>query len=541
MHQLPSLITDLTLILALAGVVTVVFRWAKQPLVLGYIVAGFLASPYMPIIPSVADTEGIEVWSKLGVTFLMFSLGLEFSLKKVIKNGLGPLLTTLMIMASMGAIGFGLGRALGFAHVGCLYLGAMLSIASTTIIYKAYADQGLTTKRFAGRVISVLIIEDILAILIMALLTSVSAGDPTAGTYALIVGKLALFLVIWVNVGMWLVPMALRRLAKYINRETLLVLSLGLCFAMVLIANRFGYGAELGAFVMGSVLADSRQSDKIITLVAPVKDLFGAVFFVSVGMMVNPSLIAEHLRLILLLVAAIIVGNIVVGTVSFRLFGSSMPDAVKSSFSMVQIGEFSFLIAALGVSAGAIEGYVYPAIVCVSVITTFVTPYFIGFVSPPKQGMALKGSDLHVAQLPLPDHSTWAGRPLADLRLNFENGVVITSIIRQGERNNLPSGSTLLFPGDVLEVAGNDEGIDSLTRRMEAAVEKHHTRNDSLLKIRRLHVEPRSPLAGTSLRQSGIRERGLLVLGREREGGTVEVISGDYVIKESDTLWIVGN
>ncbi|MCD8266798.1 MAG: cation:proton antiporter, partial [Prevotellaceae bacterium] len=382
-EELPHLISDLALILVLAGVVTILFKKLKQPLVLGYIVAGFLASPYMPYTPSLTDTESIHVWSQLGIIFLMFSLGLEFSFKKILKNGLSPILTTALIMCGMMATGCAVGKLMGFSSIDCIYLGGMLSVSSTTIIYKAYADMGLSNKQFAGNVIAVLVLEDIFAIVLMAFLASFTGGGGASGPLdiLMIFVRLLFFLLLWFTVGIWLIPTFLRRYARYINKETLLIVSVGLCFLMVVIAHKIGYGAELGAFVMGSILAETLEAERIDSAIDSVKDLFGAVFFVSVGMMVEPAQVVSHWGVILVLVLTILVGNIIFGFIAFLAFGSSLKDAVQSSFSMVQIGEFSFIIATMGVESGYVDGFLYPVIVAVSIITTFLTPYFISFAT----------------------------------------------------------------------------------------------------------------------------------------------------------------
>ncbi len=728
--ELPKLISDLALILILAGVVTVIFKKLKQPLVLGYIVAGFLASPYMPYTPSVTDEATIKIWSELGVIFLMFSLGLEFSFKKILKNGVSPILTCVCIMFCMMTVGCGVGKLLGFTSTNCIFLGGMLCISSTTIIYKAFADLGLTGKQFAGRVIAVLVLEDIFAIVLMAFLSSFAGtGDTSPSDLLYILLRLFFFLSLWFIVGIWLIPTLLRRYSPYINKETLMIVSIGLCFLMVVIAYRMGYSAALGAFVMGSILAETLEAERINSSIDSVKDLFGAVFFVSVGMMVEPAMLIEHWALILLLVATVIVGIILFGTLSFLFFGSSLKDALQSSFSMVQIGEFSFIIATMGVSGGFIEDFIYPVIVAVSIITTFLTPYFINYstklklTSKPKKAKTveardanapldikhawrsfllnslkyvliygilclsvirlmfvsllmicqklfthwlgnfvcgvivmfllalflrpivvsnngspeslyisrkgkvhrvlflfivllrfciavalvysvfntlsplwwqlhvvlsivvavlivrskyikrlsrrmqstflynlrqreevlpqpgndiayarrLQSRDLHVAQLSLPAHTQWGGKTLSQLNIGVRNGVVVTAVIRDYERYNIPGGRTMLFPHDVIEVAGDDRSIDELKNRIDAEVDNEVRTSRGIMEIRRIEIHSRSFFDGIQVKSSGIREQfHCLIIGKEEKDGMLSVVNGNHLIKGGDVLWVAG-
>jgi len=383
MDSLPQLVTDLALILIVAGVVTIVFKRLRQPLVLGYIVAGFLAGPNMPLVPTVGDSESIEVWSQIGVIFMMFSLGLEFSFKKLLKMGIQPIITACLIMMSMIGVGCGIGYLFGWSLINCMFLGGMLSMSSTTIIYKAFADLGLSNKNFAGKVLSVLILEDILGIVVMVILSALAARNTLEGTeliWSLV--KLGFFLAVWFLIGLWLIPLFLHRNSKFINSETLLIVSIGLCFLMVVIANQMGYSPALGAFVMGSILAETVEAEKIEKTIGSVKDLFGAIFFVSVGMLVSPTILAEYWLPILVLVLGVVLGQMVFGTTGYLVGGCSFKDALQSGFSMVQIGEFSFIIAVMGESLHVTDKFLYPVVVAVSIITTFLTPYSIRAAGP---------------------------------------------------------------------------------------------------------------------------------------------------------------
>lgn len=383
MSELPSLVKDLALILVVAGIVTLVFKRLKQPLVLGYIVAGFLVSPHMPYLMSVVDKADIQTWADIGVIFLLFSLGLDFSVKKILRTGAAPVIAACTIIFCMMALGVIVGYSFGWKEMDCIFLGGMLAMSSTTIIYKAFSDMGLTQKGFASTVMSVLILEDILAIVMMVMLSTLASGASPDGVQ--VVGsilKIGFFLVLWFVVGLFVIPLFLRSVRKILNNETLLVVALGLCCLMAVVSTQVGFSAAFGAFVMGSILAETVEADKIIRLVDPVKNLFGAVFFVSVGMLVNPKILAGYAVPILLLVLAILAGQAVFGTLGYLLGGQTLKNAMRCGFSMAQVGEFAFIIASLGLSLHVISDFLYPVVVAVSVITTFLTPYMIRAAEP---------------------------------------------------------------------------------------------------------------------------------------------------------------
>ena len=383
MSQLEPLIADLALILICAGVMTLLFKSLKQPIVLGYIVAGFLASPNMPYMPSVTDGHGVHVWSEIGVIFLLFALGLEFSFKKILKMGAAPIIAAVAIILSMMYVGACTGELFGWSQMDCIFLGGMLAMSSTTIIFKAFDDMGLRKERFAGLVLSVLIIEDILAIVLMVMLSTLAVSKEFEGSQMLqSILTLGLYLVLWFTVGLYFIPMALRKLKPLMNDETLLITSLALCFGMVVAASAAGFSAAFGAFVMGSILAETVEAEKIEHLVAPVKNLFGAIFFVSVGMMVDVNLIVEYIVPILCLIAAIMLGQTILSTCGFLLSGQSLKTSMRCSFSLTQIGEFAFILATLGTSLHVTSDFLYPIVVAVSVFTTFTTPYVIRLAEP---------------------------------------------------------------------------------------------------------------------------------------------------------------
>ena len=383
MAELPALIQDLALMLVVAGVVTLVFKRLKQPLVLGYIVAGFLVSPHMPYTASVVDQENIHLWADIGVMFLLFSLGLDFSFKKILKMGASPIISTVTIIFCMSMLGIVVGHAFGWSQMDCIFLGGMLAMSSTTIIYKAFDDLGLRQQQFAGLVMSVLILEDILAIVMMVMLSAIASGNnPDGGQMLGSIVKIGFFLVLWLVVGIFAIPLFLRRVRKWINNEVLLIVSLGLCCAMAVTSTEVGFSSAFGAFIMGSILAETIEAERIEKLVEPVKNLFGAIFFVSVGMLVDPQILVSYAIPILLLVLTILVGQSVLGSIAFMLGGESLKSAMRCGFSMAQIGEFSFIIASLGLSLGVISDFLYPVVVAVSVITTFLTPYMIRLATP---------------------------------------------------------------------------------------------------------------------------------------------------------------
>ena len=381
--NIESLITDLAFILLLGAVTTVFFKRIKQPVVLGYIVAGFLASPNFKYLPSVTTDENIHFWAELGIVVLLFCLGLEFSFKKLINAGSSAAVTALIIVSGMMCVGLAIGHALGFTFINSLFLGGMLSMSSTTIIIKAFADLGLTRKKFASMVFAVLIVEDLFAVLMMVILSSIAVNNRVEGGEMLYsIAKLVFFLVIWFAVGVYVLPSAFNRIRRYLNSETLLVISMGLCLGMAVFSVYCGFSLALGAFVMGSILAGTSFAERIETVTRPVKDLFGAVFFISVGMMVQPAVIVQYLGPILLLSATVIAGMITFGTFGMLITGQPLRTAMESGFSLTQIGEFAFIIASLGMTLGVLDPSIYPIVVAVSVLTTFTTPYFIGMADP---------------------------------------------------------------------------------------------------------------------------------------------------------------
>lgn len=737
MTHLPALISDLALILIAAGAVTIIFKRLRQPLVLGYIVAGILAGPHISWMPSVQDAGSIATWSEIGVIFLMFTLGLEFSFKKIIKMGIGPVIAACSVMFCMISVGSGVGHLFGWNSMDSLFLGGMLAMSSTTIIYKAFDDLGLRQKKFAGEVLSVLILEDILGILLMVILSALAVSRDFEGRElgeSLL--KLSFFLILWFIVGVYVVPTLLRKTGRWMNRETMLVFAIGMCFLMVVIAAQAGYSTAFGAFMMGSILAETVEAENIGRIVSPVKDLFGAIFFVSVGMLVDPAVLREYWLPICAITAAILVGQVFLGTGSFLLSGQPLKVAMQCGFSLAQIGEFAFIIASLGLTLGVTSRYLYPVVVAVSIITTFLTPYMIraagpayglverlmpsgvlgrldrrgdrrqqsgrerpwptllkalslqagayatlsvaavglsfgallplcrttlghwpgnavcgiltltavspflraivmrknhseefkllrarsrtdrmglwltlavrfaiaagvvyhilNFLSPLHWGIHIAASlvivslmvasrrvkfvsirmertfmqnlrsrearaqaegrgkpgyarrllrrNVHMTRLELPEDSLWGGLTLRKLDLGHSEGVMIAAILRGKHRLNIPDGDTRLFPGDRIEVIGDDAGLDVLARRIGS--ERYEVTPDDMahrLVLRRAVIQQESPLCGKALRESGIRsEYHCMAVGFEADNGTLVFATPGYVIRTGDTMWVVG-
>lgn len=741
------LILDLTLILAVAGVVTLLFKKLKQPLVLGYIVAGFLVSPHMPYLASVVDKENIQTWADIGVLFLLFSLGLDFSFKKILKMGMAPVIAACSIVFSMMMLGILVGKAFGWSQMNCVFLGGMLAMSSTTIIYKAFDDTGLRQQHFASLVMSVLILEDVLAIVMMVMLSTVASGNSADGGQLLMsILRLGFILVLWFVVGIFLIPLFLRKTRKLMTDETLVIISLGLCFLMAVIATGAGFSSAFGAFVMGSILAETIEADKIIRLVEPVKNLFGAVFFVSVGMLVDPEILASQWLPILVLTLTILFGQAIFGSTGYMLSGQPLKTAMRCGFSMAQIGEFAFIIASLGLSLGVISDFLYPVVVAVSVITTFLTPYMMRAADPacamleqqmPKRWLRrlnhlgeahhataseqnlwrqlltqmavntviysilsgatialmftfvkplfaqlipeklsifgyqlsvinlltglltilliahflramimkknhsvefralwneshlnrlpliftvlvriviaaafifyivndlfhFKGAlivaialvaivimvmsrglknrsirlermfvqnlrsreieaqvrgrkkplfegylldrDIHIGEFVVPEDSSWAGRSLSQLNIGQRFGVHVSSVLRGMQRINIPTGDTLIFPGDRIRAIGNDDQLQQFGHALrdelvpeDAEIEKRE------MHLRKIILDKDSPFIGRSLKDSRIREDyNCMVVGVEEGQQDLTIIDAMRLFEQGDIVWVVG-
>lgn len=383
MAHVPQLIVDLSLILTIAGVITLIFKKLKQPIVLGYILAGLLVGPNFKLFPTITDIKTIEIWAEIGVIFLLFNLGLEFSFKKLVKVGNTAAITGLFEVSLMLVAGFTTGQLLGWSKIDSLFLGGIIAISSTTIIFRAFDELGLKTQQFTKIVLGILVIEDLTAVLLMVLLSTLSISQQFAGFELLqSILKLFFFLTLWFLGGIFLFPTLLRRYRNLMNDESVLITSVALCFGMVFLVTQAGFSAALGAFIMGSILAETTHAEKIEHLLKPLKDLFGAVFFISVGMLINPSLLMEYAVPTAILVLVVIIGKTAFVSIGAVISGQPLKKSIQSGMSLSQIGEFSFIIANLGLSLKVTSEFLYPIAVGVSVITTFTTPYMMKASEP---------------------------------------------------------------------------------------------------------------------------------------------------------------
>ena len=382
-QYLQPLISDLGLILMTAGVAVLLFKKIKQPLVLGYLIAGFLAGNHFDFFPSVKDIKSVEVWAEIGVIFLLFSLGLEFSFKKLMKVGGTASITAITQIITMIVLGYFVGQWLGWKAMDCIFLGVILSISSTTIIIKTFDELGVKAQKFAGIVIGSLIVQDLIAILMMVLLSTIAVSQQFSGSELLLsVLKLVFFLTIWFVGGIFFIPTLLKRAKHLLTDEMLLIISIALCLLMVIIAANVGFSPALGAFIMGSIIAETTQAEHIEHLVKPVKNLFGAVFFVSVGMLINPETLYEHAFPVFLLTVVTIFGQSISATIGALLSGQPLKQSVQTGMSLSQIGEFSFIIATLGITLKVTNDFLYPIVVAVSAVTTFTTPFMVRYATP---------------------------------------------------------------------------------------------------------------------------------------------------------------
>ena len=382
-HHLYPLISDLGLILMTAGVAILLFKKIRQPLVLGYLIAGFLAGPHFTLFPSVKDVHNVEVWAEIGVIILLFSLGLEFSFKKLMKVGGTSSVTALVQIASMVFLGYLVGQLMGWSSMDSIFLGVILSISSTTIILRAFDELGVKGQKFAGIVFGALIVEDIVAILMMVLLSTIAVSQQFSGMeLVLSVLKLLFFLILWFVGGIFFIPTLLKKAKNLLSDETLLIVSLALCLMMVILATMAGFSPALGAFIMGSIIAETTKAERIEHLVKPVKDLFGAVFFVSVGMLINPDTLVEYAWPVIIITLLTVFGKTLSSTIGTLISGQPLKQSVQTGMSLAQIGEFSFIIATLGMTLGVTSDFLYPIVVAVSAISTFTTPFMIKMSIP---------------------------------------------------------------------------------------------------------------------------------------------------------------
>ncbi len=437
MIHLPQIVQDLALILMAAAAMTLLFRAIKQPVVLGYIIAGFLVGPHFTWTPSVLDTKSVTVWAEIGVIFLLFALGLEFSFKKLARVGSAATITALVEVVGMVGIGFVLGQLFGWNSMDSLFLGGILAISSTTIIIRAFDELGMKTRGFVALVFGALIVEDLFAILLMVLLSTVAVTQTFSGIEMGVSAlKLVFFLTLWFVSGIFLIPSFLKRTKHLMKAETLLVVSLGLCFFMVVLASKVGFSPALGAFIMGSILAETMEGERIEHLIVPVKDLFAAVFFVSVGMLIDPAVLVEYKWPVLIITVGTIIGKIIATSSGALLSGQSLRHSVQAGMSLAQIGEFSFIIAALGLSLKVTSDFLYPIAISVSAVTTFTTPYliksadpFVGWLERTLPNKLLVGIEqFGSTSRRMSNKRGWKNFLQLSILKVFANGVVVTAI-----------------------------------------------------------------------------------------------------------------
>ena len=404
-----NLVRDLAVILVSAGAFTIISKALKQPLILGYILAGFLVGPHISWFPGITSEETVHQWSEIGIIFLMFGLGLEFSFKKLLKVGSSALVTAGSKFLGVFVLGYVTGQAMGWTAMESIFLGGLLSMSSTMVVLKSYDDMGLKGRPWAGMVFGTLVVEDLIAILLMVLLSTMAVSNQFAGGEMLFnLGKLAFFLILWFLVGIYVIPSILKRARRFLNDEILLIVSIGLCFGMVALAEAVGFSSALGAFVMGSILAETIESEHIERLVAPIKDLFGAIFFVSVGMMVAPAVIGEYWLTILIITLLVMLTHILFAGAGILMTGGGLRNAVHTGFSLAQLGEFGFIIAGVGVTLGVMRDFIYPVIIAVSVITTFTTPYMIKLAEPAYGGLLKVLPERWIARIDAPEQKSRA-------------------------------------------------------------------------------------------------------------------------------------
>ena len=450
-----NLVRDLAVILVSAGAFTIISKALKQPLILGYILAGFLVGPHISWFPGITSEETVHQWSEIGIIFLMFGLGLEFSFKKLLKVGSSALVTAGSKFLGVFVLGFVTGQAMGWTAMVSIFLGGLLSMSSTMVVLKSYDDMGLKGRPWAGMVFGTLVVEDLIAILLMVLLSTMAVSHQFAGGEMLFnLAKLAFFLILWFLVGIYVIPSVLKRARRFLNDEILLIVSIGLCFGMVALAEAVGFSSALGAFVMGSILAETIESEHIERLVSPIKDLFGAIFFVSVGMMVAPAVIAEHWLTILIITLLVMLSHILFAGAGILMIGGGLRNAVHTGFSLAQLGEFGFIIAGVGVTLGVMRQFIYPVIIAVSVITTFTTPYMIKLAEPAYGGLLKLLPERWIARLDAPEQksrstaveqSEWKKLLRAYFLRIVLYGVVIVAIMI-GSKQFLEPLATRLFP-----------------------------------------------------------------------------------------------
>jgi Kef-type K+ transport system membrane component KefB/uncharacterized protein with PhoU and TrkA domain len=551
MH-LPQLIVDLALILAAASGAALLFRFLNQPIVLGYLIAGILVGPHIKFTPTVTETQGIQIWAELGVVFLLFVLGLEFSFRKLLSVGRVALVAASFEVTLMISIGFGLGRLLGWSSIDALFLGCILSISSTTIIIKAFDEQRIKTQSFASLVFGVLIIEDLWAVIILALLSTVAISRQLEGLPLLKeVGILVAFLGIIAPLGLWITPRLYRMIHSYLNDEVRVILALALCLGLVVLASTFGFSAALGAFLMGAFLGETLEGERAERFLKPIRDLFGAVFFVSIGMLVDVQQIVSNIPLILLISVVTMVGKKGLTALGARLGGEDGRTSLQAGLCLGQIGEFSFIMATLGLTLGVIRTELYSLAVSVAAVTTFATPYFIKLAQRlphPKQKQSRRRPhdqpklwDAHLVEFEIHPQFRHAGLTLQEIRIRENFGVSIVAINRGDRHIIAPTRDDRIMPFDRVVILGTDAQLEKLEAYLQS--ERHkETVEDIHFRLCKFQLSQSHELTGKSLRESGLRERVKgIILGIERNQKKMLNPDSTETLRDGDILWIYGD
>lgn len=525
------MIEDLCIIMLTAGLTSLLFKLLKQPVVLGYIVAGIIVGPHVLGGTWISNEESVETWGQIGVLFLLFSLGLEFSFKKLIEVGSTAIIGAGVIVAGMMITGFFVGKALGWTDMNSVFLGGMLCMSSTTIVFKAIEDGGLRSHKFAKVCFGILIVEDLFAVVLMVLLSSIAVKNSFEGTEMLMqIGKLVGYLLVWFIVGILIIPSFLKRFRKHLNDETLTIFSIGLCLGMVLLAVNAGFSSALGAFVMGSVLAETVEAEKIEKLVQPVKNIFGSIFFVSVGMMIDPSMLLEYWIPITIITVVVIVGQITFASFGTLLSGQSLRVSLQTGFALVQIGEFAFIIADLGQNLGVTDKSLYPIVVAVSVITTFLTPYVMNLAYPTLNFFNAHMSDRmkylldsHTQPHSKDDSKTKRAKQIGGAILGAFFSLPLISRVSSRFTNNLYAREKL---------AEEKKAINSTYEKTLQSLDIH---------ISEFEVPETSTFCGKTLKELSIRsESGAVIVGIVRGALTINVPGGERHIYPNDKLVVAG-
>ena len=531
------MIQDLCIIMITAGITSLIFKLLGQPVVLGYIVAGMFVGPHMLGESWVGNSGNVETWGEIGVLFLLFSLGLEFSFKKLLKVGSTALIGAGTIVVGMMTAGMLTAHLLGWDSMNALFLGGMLCMSSTTIVFKAIEEAGLQSHRFAGVCFGILIVEDLFAVVLMVLLTSIAVKNEFEGQELMWqVGKLALYISMWFILGITIIPTFLKKFKKHLNNETLTIFSIGLCLGMVLLAVQAGFSSALGAFIMGSVLAETIEAERIEHLVQPVKNIFGAIFFVSVGMMIDPHLLLQYWLPISVITVVVITGQIFFGSLGTLLSGQPLRVALQTGFSLVQIGEFAFIIANLGQSLHVTDANLYPIVVAVSVITTFLTPYIMRLAYPT---LAFFENHLSESARKVLDsyaerrHSTSSRSPQlhAPVRIRRIIRFILLNISMAPGINQL----LRLFRGNLYA----RERLAESKRGLEREVEKRLL--TMAINIAEVEVPPSSAFAGRALKDLNIRHStGANIVRIIRGGININIPGGNHRLYPGDRIIIAG-